>query len=183
MASFKPTSLWGARPHTLAKIEIVRRYLYLWFSILGTNPDNKRLIYIDGFAGPGGYTNSAQSSPIATCRPPRPQSSNQAQSLTKPSFHSFFVERQKEFADSLRDVASATPWPAQIKWHVEEGDFSEKVGQFLTELRQQGQRLAPTFAFINPLGRRGCLSTSSQTSSVIPIVKCCSTSTRMESGG
>jgi hypothetical protein len=58
MPSFNPTSLWEAKPHTLAKIEIVRRYLYLWFSILGTNPTNKRVVYIDGFAGPGRYANS-----------------------------------------------------------------------------------------------------------------------------
>lgn len=150
MASFKPTSLWEARPHTLAKIEIVRRYLYLWFSILGTNPDNKRLIYIDGFAGPGGYTNSAQSSPIAALQAAKAAIEQPGAKLNETELSFLFVERQKEFADSLRDVASATPWPAQIKWHVEEGDFSEKVGQFLTELRQQGQRLAPTFAFIDP---------------------------------
>ena len=63
MSSFKPTQLWEASPHTLAKIEIVRRYLYLWFSILGTR--NKRLVYIDGFAGPGRYANSEQGSPVA----------------------------------------------------------------------------------------------------------------------
>jgi hypothetical protein len=54
MPSIKPKSLWEAKPHTLAKIEIVGRYLYLWSSILGANSANKRLVYIDGFAGPGG---------------------------------------------------------------------------------------------------------------------------------
>jgi len=63
MPSFKPTDLWNADPHTLAKIEIVRRYLFLWFRILGTS--SNRLVYIDGFSGPGRYLNSDQSSPIA----------------------------------------------------------------------------------------------------------------------
>src|SRR5207253_10041689 len=58
MPSFKPTDLWNAEPHTLAKIEIVRRYLYLWFRILGTR--SNRLTYIDGFSGPGRYLNSEQ---------------------------------------------------------------------------------------------------------------------------
>ena len=65
MPSFNPSTLWEAKPHTLAKIEIVRRYLFLWFFILGTNPRNKRLFYIEGFAGPGRYSNSEQSSPVA----------------------------------------------------------------------------------------------------------------------
>jgi three-Cys-motif partner protein len=59
MPSFKPTDLWDAEPHTLAKIEIVRRYLFLWFSILSKK--SNRLVYIDGFAGPGGYKNSNES--------------------------------------------------------------------------------------------------------------------------
>src|SRR5271156_6469010 len=64
MSSFKPTNLWEASPHTLAKLEIVGRYLDVWFLILGSNPKNRRLVYIDGFAGPGRYTNTEKSSPI-----------------------------------------------------------------------------------------------------------------------
>jgi three-Cys-motif partner protein len=155
MPSFKPTSLWEAKPHTLAKIEIVRRYLYLWFSILGTNPQNKRLVYIDGFAGPGGYTNSAQGSPVAALQAANAAIEQSGTKLNEVEFSFLFVERQKEFAENLRSVVSATAWPPQIKWHVEEGGFDEKVGTFLDKLRQQGQRLAPTFAFIDPFGATG----------------------------
>jgi hypothetical protein len=45
MASFKPTELWEASPHTLAKLEIVGRYLDVWFLILGSNPKNQRLVW------------------------------------------------------------------------------------------------------------------------------------------
>jgi three-Cys-motif partner protein len=38
---------------------------------------------------------------------------------------------------------------------IEEGDFEEKVGGVLDDLRKQGQRLAPTFAFIDPFGATG----------------------------
>jgi three-Cys-motif partner protein len=64
MSSFKPTKLWEASPHTLAKLEIIERYLYLWFTIVGSNSNNQRLAYIDGFAGPGRYTNTDKSSPL-----------------------------------------------------------------------------------------------------------------------
>src|ERR1039457_3034513 len=104
MPSFNPSALWEAKPHTLAKIEIVRRYLYLWFSILGTNPGNKRLIYIDGFAGPGGYTNTAQSSPVAALQGAKAAIEQPGAKLDETEFSFLFVERQKEFADSLRGV-------------------------------------------------------------------------------
>ncbi len=155
MPSFRPTSLWEAKPHTLAKIEIVRRYLYLWFSILGTNRVNKRLVYIDGFAGPGCYTNSEQSSPLAALQAAIAAIERPGAKLDDIEFSFLFVEKQQELAENLRKVVLAASWPPQIKWHIEQGSFEEKVGGILDELRQQRQRLAPTFAFVDPFGATG----------------------------
>jgi hypothetical protein len=44
---------WPLDPHTLAKHEILRRYLYAWFPIMSCY--NGRLVFLDGFAGPGAY--------------------------------------------------------------------------------------------------------------------------------
>ena len=155
MPSIKPKSLWEAKPHTLAKIEIVRRYLYLWFSILGANPANKRLVYIDGFAGPGCYTNSEQSSPLAALQSAKAAIERPGANLNQAEFSFLFVEKQRELAENLRKVVSANSWPPQIKWHAEEGSFEEKVGGILGDLRRKGQSLAPTFAFIDPFGATG----------------------------
>jgi len=65
MPSFNPTDLWKAALHTRAKIEIVSGYLYTWFEILGRTSSVTRLVYIDGFAGPGEYTNAPIGSPVA----------------------------------------------------------------------------------------------------------------------
>ena len=46
-------TLWELDPHTTAKHEILRRYLGAWFPIL--NRHHGRIVYIDGFAGPGRY--------------------------------------------------------------------------------------------------------------------------------
>jgi three-Cys-motif partner protein len=154
MPSFKPTSLWEARPHTRAKIEIVRRYLFLWFSIRGANPANKRLVYIDGFAGPGQYSNTEQSSPIAALQAAKAAIAKQPK-LNAVEFSFLFVEKRKDFVANLRSVVSAGAWPANIKWETEIGSFEEKVGGVLEKLRQEGKRLAPTFAFIDPFGATG----------------------------
>jgi three-Cys-motif partner protein len=155
MPSTKPKSLWEAKPHTLAKIEIVGRYLYLWFSILGTNSANKRLVYIDGFAGPGCYTNSKQSSPLAALQAAETAIERLPAKLNHVEFSFLFIEKQRELAENLRDVVSANSWSSQIEWHAEQGSFENKVGEILGDLRRKGQSLAPTFAFIDPFGATG----------------------------
>jgi three-Cys-motif partner protein len=153
MPSFNPSALWEAQPHTLAKIEIVRRYLFLWFSILGTR--NKRLAYIDGFAGPGKYSNSEQSSPIAALQAAKAAIERPGAKLENVEFSFLFVEKRKEFVEKLRSVVAANSWPPNIRWKIEQGSFEEKVGGILNDIRQQGQQLAPTFAFIDPFGATG----------------------------
>ncbi len=53
---------WSIPPHTRAKHEILRYYLGAWFPILATI--QHRLLYIDGFAGPGEYEGGEDGSPI-----------------------------------------------------------------------------------------------------------------------
>jgi len=111
MASFKPTELWEASPHTLAKLEIVGRYLDVWFMILGSNPKNRRLVYIDGFAGPGRYTNTDKSSPIVALRAAQAAAGRTGAmgNITEYSF--LFVEKKADFAKNLREVARSCPEP------------------------------------------------------------------------
>ena len=55
-------TIWPIEPHTAAKHQILRKYLDAWLPILGTY--NNRMLYIDGFAGPGEYTGGEPGSPI-----------------------------------------------------------------------------------------------------------------------
>lgn len=135
MPSFNPSSLWEAKPHTLAKIEIMRRYLFLWFSILGTNPRNKRLVYIDGFAGPGKYLNSDQSSPVAALQAAKAAIEKTGSKLKDVEFSFLFVEKRADFVENLRAVAAGGSWPSNIKWEAEEGTFEDKVGGIFEELK------------------------------------------------
>jgi three-Cys-motif partner protein len=155
MPSFNPSTLWEAKPHTLAKIEIVRRYLFLWFSILGANPRNKRLVYIDGFAGPGQYSNSEQSSPIAALQAAKAAIERSGADLSDVEFSFLFVEKKKEFVENLRSVISANSWPSNIKWSIEQGSFEDKVGGILEDIKKQRLQLAPTFALVDPFGATG----------------------------
>ena len=57
-----PETLWHLERHTKAKHEILRRYLQAWFPIMGRW--NGRILYIDGFAGPGEYLEGEPGSPV-----------------------------------------------------------------------------------------------------------------------
>src|SRR4051794_11181200 len=64
--SKKHGTTWKAEPHTLAKIDMLKAYLHAYFPILGRAKRGKPFLYVDGFAGPGEYTNSPTGSPVAT---------------------------------------------------------------------------------------------------------------------
>jgi len=174
MPRFKPTDVWPAEPHTLAKIEIVRRYVYLWFSILASH-SAKRLVYIDGFAGPGEYRNSHEGSPVAALVAAKQALERPGSGLKSKECCFLFVEKRKEFADHLRQLISQIPWPSQIKWTVEEGTFEQRVGGILEQLKKDQQQLARLLLLSIRLAQRDCRSTLSQTFSATAPVKFSST--------
>jgi three-Cys-motif partner protein len=55
--------LWERDPHTAAKHTLLRRYLSAWFPIMAKQFRGDGITFLDGFAGPGEYTNSHESSP------------------------------------------------------------------------------------------------------------------------
>ena len=150
MPSFKPSDLWNAEPHTLAKIEIVRRYLYLWFYILGTK--NRRLAYIDGFAGPGKYANSNESSPIAALSAAKAATERL---VASPECYFYFIEKESTFAARLTDVIADSSWPKEFAFDVKPGTFDQELPGILENLKKQPGGIPPTFAFIDPFGATG----------------------------
>ena len=58
---------WKIEPHTLAKHEILKRYLSAWYPILSSS-SAKEMLYIDGFCGPGRYKKGEDGSPIIALR-------------------------------------------------------------------------------------------------------------------
>ena len=55
-------TLWSIEPHTAAKHKILCKYLDAWLPILQSF--NGRIIYLDGFAGPGRYIGGEPGSPL-----------------------------------------------------------------------------------------------------------------------
>ena len=59
--------IWECKPRTRAKLEIISHYLRAWFSILASK-GYPRVIYIDGFCGPGKYVGGEEGSPVIAAR-------------------------------------------------------------------------------------------------------------------
>lgn len=155
MPLFRPTSPWEAKPHTPAKIEIVRRYVFLWFQILGRTGISNRLVYIDGFAGPGVYSNHPEGSPIVALKAAQEAQATPGSGLSAKECCFLFVEKKPDFAESLKATVAQMVLPKNFKWEVRAGEFAEVLTEIVDPIQQQGQTLAPTFAFLDPFGATG----------------------------
>jgi three-Cys-motif partner protein len=144
-----PTAtLWRIEPHTAAKHIILRKYLDAWFPILGTY--NSRIVYVDGFSGPGRYTGGEPGSPIIALESARTHRANLAGELVF-----LFIEERSDRANKLDAEIAKLQCPMHFKVSVERGRFADKLGGILDQLDQKGTQLAPTFALIDPFGFEG----------------------------
>lgn len=149
-----PTEVtWDIQPHTLAKHEILRRYLDAWFPILGSR--HRRIIYIDGFCGPGRYKGGEQGSPIIALR--SAYSHWERGRLKNAEVVFLFIDIDERRIDNLEREISALPFgiPSNFKIHAIAGLFGDVMGDILGRLEQDHSHIAPTFAFVDPFGFKG----------------------------
>jgi three-Cys-motif partner protein len=143
-----PDTLWPIEPHTAAKHQILRKYLDAWFPILSTY--NKRIIYIDGFSGPGRYTGGEPGSPIVALEAARTHRANLSGELIF-----VFIEARPDRADHLAHEVSKVHLPSHFKSGIVKGTFADNLGKVLDKLDAAGHQIAPTFALIDPFGFSG----------------------------
>lgn len=142
------------REQTRVKHAILEKYLPAFFHILKQTNDN--LVYIDGFAGRGTYTDAEsgatfEGSPLRALR----LISKSEELAAKVS--TFFIERDRKLATDLRAtvaafVASITNLRAPV---ICEGEFAHELTSALDEIEREGHGLAPTFLFVDPCGVAG----------------------------
>jgi three-Cys-motif partner protein len=141
-------TIWAIEPHTSAKHQILRKYLDAWLPILGTY--NKRVVYLDGFAGPGRYSGGEPGSPIIAL-----QAALTHQAKLPRELVFLFIEERTDRADHLDGEIAKLHLTSSFKVHVERGTFADKLGKTLDELDSEGSKIAPTFALIDPFGFSG----------------------------
>lgn len=140
-------TIWNLDQHTAKKHEILRRYFEAWLPIMASW--NGRVVYIDGFAGPGKYSNGEDGSPLVVLKVARDHTYPMKAELA-----CIFVEDDIERFKHLKNVLDglSPTLPSRIKWEAVQGRFDEHLTKTLSVLEAQKKRVAPTFVFIDPFG-------------------------------
>ena len=153
--STKQATIWPAEPHTIAKIEMLRSYLHLWFAILGARFHQRDLWYIDGFAGPGEYTNYPEGSPLAALA-----AANSARTEVGPRWvardiRCLFIEEDRARFEHLEAKLRELPEDARIRAQAFHGAFVEGIARLKLQTGNPFASGDPIFAFIDPFGPVG----------------------------
>lgn len=148
--------IWRIGQHTLAKHALLRRYLSAWFPILAAGGRNRRLVFVDAFAGPGIYKGGEPGSPIVALQALVDRSDFYKYSEVE--FLFIFVEANPETYTNL-SAQIDTFWsnrprgkPDNVRTLLINDTFTGVVDQILAHLRDRDQRLAPVLAFLDPFG-------------------------------
>ncbi|MGW4528802.1 three-Cys-motif partner protein TcmP [Amycolatopsis sp. NPDC004378] len=125
---------------------VLMRYPPVFATMTGSTSDGGRVVYLDGYAGPGRYEPEgdeavgAPGSPLLAVR--------SATTIAKWSrdLHCIFVERKPQYAENLRQVL-ADEAGADLNYDVLDGDVQDRLEEAL-EIASQ----SPLLAFLDPFG-------------------------------
>lgn len=141
-------TIWKIEPHTLAKHELLTRYLDAWFPILASW--NDKVLFLDGFAGPGRYAGGEPGSPLLAIQAARDANLKKAKALFL--FNESHKGRHAELHRNLEEVDEDLPSNFQL-YLPDPGKFVD-FARGIVDQRGNG-RLVPTFAFVDPFGWSG----------------------------
>jgi three-Cys-motif partner protein len=155
MPSKKHEKTWRAEPHTLATIAILKAYLYAYFLILGRTKNGCTCLYIDGFAGPGEYSNSPTGSPIAALVAVKAALSQLGDNWRAGHVDCVFIEDDSERCAHLRKRVASFEGDPRLRIHVIEDSFENGMTQLREQIPEPFESDDPLFAFIDPFGATG----------------------------
>lgn len=139
---------WQLKPHTEVKHLILRHYLGAWFPILARW--NRRIVYYDGFAGPGRYTGGEPGSPLVALNVALEHSSNLRSEVVF-----VFVEKHRARAEHLHKEVAGLRLRPNFNCTIIQDEFETALRSTLDDLKARGLQIAPTFALVDPFGIAG----------------------------
>lgn len=146
------STLWNLEPHTLGKHKVLRGYLDAWLPIMAKR--NDRILFIDGFAGPGEYEGGEPGSPLIAINALR---QHQAKKAFNAEVGFIFVEKDQgrfehltSLVDPLRKTLPTNSWV-----DMQHGSFDAQLKIVLDQVDAQAANLAPSFVMVDPFGVSG----------------------------
>lgn len=140
-------TIWKLEEHSLGKHIVLRRYLKAWLPILGTTQG--KIVFIDGFAGPGEYVDGEQGSPVIALDA---LENHHAPITAHVSF--LFIEKDAERAQNLERLVA--PYRQRlgdrVTIDVSQGTFDQSLSALLSDIVADNKILAPSFVMVDPFG-------------------------------
>lgn len=145
-------TIWEAPAHTLAKLDLLRGYLRAWFPILAQS-SYPRVIFLDGFAGPGIYKAGEPGSPIVALK--TLVEHDAFARLAETTFEFIFVERRPDRFESLKHEVDGF-WirhfgskPTNVRTRLYNSAFADVAEGLIS-----GGHFShdPVLAFVDPFG-------------------------------
>jgi len=141
--------VWPLEPHTAGKHIVLRAYLNAWLPILGTTQG--RVLFFDGFAGPGEYRDGEMGSPIIALDALK---NHNARARMSAEIVFAFMEKNAARAAHLRTLVA--PYeeglPNSVKIHIGEEECATSLSALLDNIEGRGKQMAPAFVMLDPFG-------------------------------
>ena len=145
-------TVWPIEPHSVAKHELLRNYLDAWFPILASK--ERRVIFLDGFAGPGIYSDGQPGSPIIALKSLLERTDLDRYARCQFIFH--FIEKDPARHGRLRvELQQFDPLPRNVTVATHLDEFQDVIEKVSDSLSSRNRKIAPTLAFIDPFGVSG----------------------------
>jgi three-Cys-motif partner protein len=147
--------VWDAHPHTIAKIAILKGYLNAWFRILAATHRGETILYVDGFAGPGYYSNHDEGSPLAAMRVADKTIQSLGDKFIAKKLHCAFIEDRSDRYQLLVEAAAPFVGKPHLGITKHNCEFVEGIELVRKELPAPFRGEGPLFVFADPFGGTG----------------------------
>ncbi len=129
------STVWELGEHTPGKHLVLREYLNAWFAILGFTQG--RIVFVDGFAGPGEYQGGEPGSPLVALRA---FAGHPAVGRFRAEVVFYFIDNDPARTAHLTRLVDAErgTLPARFRVDIEEGKFDTTMTRVLDQLDSVG---------------------------------------------
>lgn len=142
--------LWEKNERTEAKHHIIKEYLNAWLPIMASYEE--RIVYLDGFSGPGEYKGGEEGSPILAIKTAL---DHKYEKIKETEIVWLFSEKRKDRLEHLKDKINEIDLPEKWSYQCFNNTFEETTNEIFKVLDEQNSRLAPALIFIDPFGFTG----------------------------
>ena len=141
-----------SKEQSKVKSAIVTKFFWAWAQvIIGSQKryrknGDKRIAYIDLFAGPGRYSDGTTSTPLLILEKAIKDHEMRQRLLT------FFNDKNENNTESLSEAIRQLPGVGKLKYRPEV--YNDEVGKKIVKMFED-MNLVPTFFFVDPWGYKG----------------------------